>query len=493
MVTGSCPDPTALSGRLVDAVLSSGLVAGQERELFLQILSERLGVDIKPQAKQRPQAVEIIRACLRQPGGLSELASTMKLLAPGAAATGEVTHLVESFAVLDLLPGSELEQARQLLAVAGCTNVRALWHAAAGDIAPLPAEPIDSAVAAFDHLISVNARLDGLPPALAFVEYVAFRLEQAPTAQPPGAGLAAALRNWSYRQARQLGLTVPLHALRTRIAAEPPVTPAPACLVVQIEAKGIDAGRFIVSHWLQHRPGRWQPERGQDVEISYAELESTVERLVDRAEAIWGAETGEPTVELILPIHLLNDAFDWWCRDAGGPQEMPFCLEYPLVLRSLERMRATHWHRPWRNRWSVLISEASSTHWGPDKYDDEELRRWNTALRTDPKRATVALAQAPVPHAAHMPLAMALRAGVPVVMWDRRDQPATDFRPTVSQLLTGHVAELPQRVQALRVVAARSDTADTHLGRHLAVLCDDPTRLVHYPARPDNRLQGADR
>src|SRR5262249_5679582 len=261
----------------------------------------------------------------------------------------------------------------------------------------------------------------------------------------------------------------------SRRAASPPGAASPACLVVQIEAKGSGVVRFFVSHWLQHRPGRWQPERGLDVEVGYAELESAVEQLVNRAEATWGAETGEPTLEFILPFQLLNDAVDWWCRDAGGPQAVPFCLEYPLVLRSLERMRATHWHRPWRNRWAVLMAEASLTHWGPEKYDEEELHQWNITLSADPQLASVALSLPPVrqAHPGHVPLEMALRAGVPVVVWDRRDQSATEFRPTVSELLSGPVVRLPQRIQALRKVAAKSGTGHSHLGRHLAVLCDD--------------------
>src|SRR5262249_61296497 len=134
------------------------------------------------------------------------LASTLRHLAPRAAATDEVTRLVDSFAVLDLLPEAELLQARQLLALVAPTRVRDLWHAAAGD-APLPLEPIESVVAAFDHLTTVNARPDNLPPVLAFVEYVARHLDRTPPAPPAGARLVAALRDWNDRQARQLDLT----------------------------------------------------------------------------------------------------------------------------------------------------------------------------------------------------------------------------------------------------------------------------------------------
>ena len=75
---------------------------------------------------------------------------------------------------------------------------------------------------------------------------------------------------------------------------------------------------------------------------------------------------------------------------------------------------------------------------------------------------------------------MALRAGVPVVLWDRRERPPDNFKEVIGSLIEGTPQTLASRVRDLRSQAAISDEAErgTHIGRHLAVLMDDPNRLV---------------
>ena len=90
------------------------------------------------------------------------------------------------------------------------------------------------------------------------------------------------------------------------------------------------------------------------------------------------------------------------------------------------------------------------------------------------------LSAPPVPASpqACLPLRMALRAGVPVLLWDRRDRPGPDFRAVAVRLLAGPPTQVPERVKQLRVEAATIVDHVTHVGAHVAVLFDDPTRLV---------------
>jgi hypothetical protein len=73
-----------------------------------------------------------------------------------------------------------------------------------------------------------------------------------------------------------------------------------------------------------------------------------------------------------------------------------------------------------------------------------------------------------------------LRAGIPIIIWDRRERRDDNFRESVDPLLGGSPMTLADRVQEFRSQAAIVDAAlqDAHLGRHLAVLWDDPHRLV---------------
>jgi hypothetical protein len=84
-----------------------------------------------------------------------------------------------------------------------------------------------------------------------------------------------------------------------------------------------------------------------------------------------------------------------------------------------------------------------------------------------------------------MELELALRAGVPVVLWDRRAPLTSETRTLIEELFRGDPGELPERVRRLRVEAVISASGDRseHLGRHLALLWDDPNRLIEEGIR----------
>ena len=466
---------------LVDTLCSVQFMnALSERQLFANLVSDRLGkVDIPEAPSPRIHVVRIVQTCLRQADGLRVLLDILNFLAPRENATIEVQNLVSSAVVLDVLPAESCEAVRRLLGRGHSVevDVAALLYAAAGDAAPASRTPVRTLVEAFDYLATMNAREDGLPPALALVEHAAARLPNE---------VAVDLRRWNDVQARRLGILAQLLGVRDRIAVDPLPQPAPRCLVIQIEPKRMDFGRYVLSHWLQHRPGTWQPERGEDEETDAAGLTDAVKRLVDRAESAWSDRPGDVELEFVLPMGMLNEAVDWWPRDPGGLQTVPLCVDYPVVLRSLDRMLAVTWHRHWRNRWEVLRTSPTRTHWAPAG-EDSDLERWNADLRTDRTLTSVALAAPPTgSRLAAEPLEMALRAGIPIALWDRRPSLPEDFSKTVRHVLHGLPTELPERVRAVRGEAVKADrnAAETHAGRHLAVLWDDPNRLVHFPVNP---------
>jgi vWA-MoxR associated protein C-terminal domain len=145
------------------------------------------------------------------------------------------------------------------------------------------------------------------------------------------------------------------------------------------------------------------------------------------------------------------------------------------VIRSLERMRATNYHRLWRNRWEAMISASSiRTHWAPTEEDDSGL--WNARLRIDDTIAAVVLGEPPTPASAgrRAGFAMALRAGIPVMIWDRRDRRDDSFETIVNSLIAGNPITLANRVRDLRAQAAIVADAggNEHIGRHIAVMFD---------------------
>jgi hypothetical protein len=182
-----------------------------------------------------------------------------------------------------------------------------------------------------------------------------------------------------------------------------------------------------------------------------------------------------------LPNQLLNEEVDWWLLNPGSAESAPLCLDYPVVIRSLERMRAANYHRLWRNRWEAMLSATSIlTHWALEGDDDSGL--WNVHLRIDETITAVALGEPPTSASAgrRARFAMALRAGIPVMIWDRRERRGDSFETVVNLLIAGNPMTLATRVRDLRSKAAICDgvSGNEHIGRHIAVMFDDPNRLV---------------
>jgi hypothetical protein len=470
------PKPgSELERALVDALCRMPFMSdAEDRRIFVTALARTVGnlPDIRDNTRTRIHVIEIVQACMSHPRGLHGLAVTLELFAPQQAATADVADLIRSWPVFDVVTDEERRHVHALLARAEYLNAEAFWYAATDEIAPLPAQPIRTLCAAFDHLAGLNARPDGLPPVLAFVEYVAARLADE---------LAERLRRWNDSQADRLGLAGKLGELRELAAASPVTAPAPPCLVVQLAEHGIDSDLYVLSHWIQHRPGRWHPARGEDQIVTLSNVESVVEELVNQAEAVWGKQPGQVSLEFVLPTMLLNEAVDWWSTNKDSLEPVPLCLDYPVVIRSLERMRAEQYHRFWRNRWQALLSSSSmSIYWALEKNDDIGL--WNARLRYNEAISVVVLGEPPMPSRTRgmNRLRMALRAGVPIILWDRREQHDENLKGAIDVLLAGAPLTLARRVKELRSRAVVADAAvrNNHIGRHLTILWDDPDRMV---------------
>jgi hypothetical protein len=112
---------------------------------------------------------------------------------------------------------------------------------------------------------------------------------------------------------------------------------------------------------------------------------------------------------------------------------------------------------------------------------DDDTNQWNARLRGDLTFTAVVLGTPPTSRVTR--LKMAVRAGVPVILWDRREQRPADFEEVVAVIVSGWPMALDVRVRELRSKAAEVNAAAdaSHPGRHLAVLWDDPGRLVDVP------------
>ncbi|WTA10610.1 hypothetical protein OHB08_42430 [Streptomyces phaeochromogenes] len=471
----------------------TGLDAPEGRDLLISMLASRLPElsNIRRHSRTRHEMLEIVRACLREPRGLPELLTTLHDYAPNSAPVLRIRELVLTTQVLAVLPEAELRRVRSLLARVRHPDAHGVLYAAAGDL-PLPDRQVSTLQEAFDFLARANARADGLLPVMVLVEYVVAGFEKSDIRRQ----ISHDLQEWNDTQAAKLGLREQLTTLRAEVAQSPAAQPAPACLVVQLSKDGMSPDRYLLSHWRQIRPGPWRPERGEDQIVALGDIEATVERLVNRAEQDWARRPGRPVLEFVLPIHLLNHPVEWLQLASHSSAATALCLNYPVVLRSLERMRAREFHRRWRNRWQQLTDDpAILCLWDTTGQRTHDPVRWNSRLTADERLVSVALNTPPLPGpgGSQAMLEAALRAGVPLAVWDRRPAAPGESRKRVKKLLKGKAVELPDRVAKLRSEAATaaSTQRDSHAGRHLAVLFDDPNRIVDWSEYPGTDAGGA--
>jgi nucleoside phosphorylase len=390
--------------------------------------------------------------------------------------------------VIALLHDDERVRLFTLLGQVPELDARELWQSTMSELTPLPSMAPATVHELVDHLAGVNADADGVPPALALVEAIAERV---------GPDLAAGLRHWTEEVAGRLQIVDLVRRHRRSAAGDggrPPGTGGDVatpdrpgairpCLVIQIVPDGIDRERCVISYWIQYRSGAWRPEPGGDPRPTLlSRAEAVVESAVRHAETAWRETSDQVAVEFLLPTQLLHLAVEWWRIELESAAPSPLCLDYPVVVRSLDRMRAGYRHRAWTRRWNALWHDPPAHHlyWGRAGDAGTDVTHWNTRLRDDGAVTSVVLSASPQDEAGRVELELALGAGVPVILWDRRERLQEETVELIKDLTRGHPDELPTRLHRLRANAAKTPGREqqAHPGRHLALLWDDPYRPV---------------
>ncbi|GGZ86478.1 hypothetical protein GCM10010329_02900 [Streptomyces spiroverticillatus] len=240
-------------------------------------------------------------------------------------------------------------------------------------------------------------------------------------------------------------------------------------------APGSDA---LLSHWWR-APGGEQL-RGPDRRIDLRDAEFEVRRLlryVEDGDAY--PSNADLAVEFLLPRQFLGLHVERWRKDALQGVEGVLGEDHHVVLRSLERINRPDLHDRWWRRWDAFVAgQAGRVHWFPED--------GRPHLLSDPPPAVVVLSRPPQGGRSTQgerreldELSEALRVGVPVVLWDRRGERDPAFRTALNQLLTEYdPRRLPELVRGLRTAVASSDAEEYFsVGRHVALLWDDPERM----------------
>lgn len=455
------------------------------RRLCLDLLVEHLGVSLVVEdfAATRTHLFAIVHACRRQhPHALRALIDVVEQMEPGSIPVRRARAAIDDMAALELVTEPDRDELLALLSGLPHDLLAEFVCLVAGRRVELRSDDeyhADALVA----LEQMNARPDGVPPLLVFVEHLAAHLDD---------HRAERLRRWNDRQAEKGGLTDRLQAVQLEQASRPRPAPDPvAYLVVRIEPDLLSSDQFVVVHWQHNDPSGWRPQRGKQFVGDLDEVRAHTAELVATAETSWARNASNIVVEFLLPYSLLNLPVDQWDLEVGSMLPRPLGLHYQVVVRSLDRARSPRWHREWRRRWELLRKAQTELtsfddHW---LWSEGAKPRQLTALdaRLAARRDVVCLVLRSVPDGSEPgEIMIGLRTGVPVIVWQRSESNRSAFDAEIKAMRD----RLPWLVESLRLLRGRAKQVsrpESHVGGRISLLWDDPERPVEPldpPAAP---------
>ncbi|WP_371670799.1 hypothetical protein OG985_26195 [Streptomyces sp. NBC_00289] len=465
----------------------------QARALLVELVSEALGrrAELREQSTVRLQFLELFRFCAAEQDGLAGLGRTLPLLEQGCPQAPLVQRLADEWAAVHSLAGlPEVTGSWEFLGTAlGALTMSyamrvALVRTATDARLPAPPPHARNAWHDFLHVAGQNAAPGGLPPWMRYLDRSTAQMDARTAAE-----VLARNRQWALR--------CELAGRLDHDRAEPQPAAVPArrhqeYLAIHITPDPLDNGFYTLTHaFMSDARGLHWEHGGAPVRVSTEGLEPAVSTIIRQVERVGGDRSAHLWLEFVLPFELLNLPVHWWPRDAGEMTHVPLSVDYPVVIRSLDRLRNSAWHRFWRHRWEQLEAgedASASVHMSVAHGNGDHVRGLEARLGDNEHFVALVLSEPPLADRedGRRELQAALRSGLPVVIWHRASRSTQEFRDVLRSLLDEGLQRFPAKVAAYRRQAAiDADGQDAaHMGRHLTVLWDDPDRK---PVLPDAR------
>jgi tetratricopeptide (TPR) repeat protein len=188
------------------------MAALPDRRLLINLIRRDVDnfPDVQERAETRLHTVDIVLACLSQPGGMRALQASLATMAPEASGTKRATQLIQSATLQSLTPEGDIRRIHDLLRkVEHELETPGFWRTALDDLPyRMPAGSKDL-VAVFNHLASQRGGWQRVPPAVVLIVAVADVIDGA---------AAVELLNWAEDQASRLDALDDFHTLRINTA-----------------------------------------------------------------------------------------------------------------------------------------------------------------------------------------------------------------------------------------------------------------------------------
>lgn len=417
----------------------------------------------------------LLEVCCQLPGAISQLLEIVTVFhrdSPGLSSLGVMVH---SFFPAALLLDGERDRLIRLLDEVDVPALAASYRYAARAASHEPPPDLTDVAAVVRRMEAHVGLPRRLPAVFDFADHLAHQARRM---------VEDDIHRWINEVAARLGFTdradidAMCAATRQRLNQL-----RRYYFAVQLVPDSVLADRYLLSAWLQHDRSPEEPVHRGDEAVS---LRDAVERLFDLLRQVPehvddGIE--ELVVELILPRALITWPVDQWQVD----REFPHALgtAYPVVVRSLDRLRDRHLHLPWGRKWRWLTrNDQPADH---SYFRDVEA---HDQPAVSALRAMLLRSESPVALVMRTPplesdglgadaFSAGLHGGVPIMVWCRDSTMSAEFQEQIRvRLANGDLLKLPQRVFELRLLAAE-DTGQVgkHVGCHVTLLWDDFDRI----------------
>ncbi|MBE9141259.1 trypsin-like peptidase domain-containing protein [Nodosilinea sp. LEGE 07088] len=419
------------------------------------------------------------------------------------------------------LEAVELESLLDILgpqAVVVSDAVAIAYRAAAGD--RLSAFPLssqaDRALALRENLtqlLSIPSQRDSVPDMLTLVGAMLTL---------PELGLAAELRtaltHWLEHRGADLAALVAVaqQSLAPILAQRHQTTEAHLLLWVRTSPDYDSKARYLVSAVFIPDASVYDPVSGaggitltavnrfrdslQGDTVAKADLEKVLQACLQEISTSHGQALIEKelTLEMLLPIPLLDSEVDHW--DEQAKQQLPPHLQalvdeesvaifpigfrYPVVLRIAERVEPyfSHLRSPWQNKWTSIKAAIASQQQAKKVLTSGHCHDFQTVFAKADCLGMHLVNTLPPKDRQQRLLALVMGAA-PAALWLRKSPPKTQCKRFFNGLLEHPLGEIACKVREARK-AAFEKRSDRHFGHHLALVWENPKLVPTETAAP---------
>ena len=202
-------------------------------------------------------------------------------------------------------------------------------------------------------------------------------------------------------------------------------------------------------------------------------------------------------IHIFLPYKLMNNAVDCW--QTYEDEDETIGEFYEVIVRCSERLRGKNPRvMRWRNKGRIfreLAQPAADIFTLCDSSNDK-------ILESDCKKDDVIAVKITTFFKQEQPGTVLWKSGIPLALWIRQQLPYFDNKLVLDKLISDcfpenncyfkkdpiPVKDIPERVKEKRLESIKHKPPESHIGRHLCLLWDDPNLLPPEPLLTPNKL-----